>query len=528
MAATNRTYYQSVDLSESTTNETAYQTKLSLVFTPEANSKYLILFFWQQGQTATGLGSNRKSRAYRSTSGSETELSYSRSRYKDTNNYVTDGCFHVEEYGASPAEETYEIQYSTADAGYYSKIKNARIVAIKLEDNDVYDIDLTYSANASNVDWVDKASVVFTPPSEGDYIIFANGSVNHARNGYGIDVAIDVDTVSKVDATMSVLMISDYETFASVFRETLDASEHIITWKFKNGSSRYEARAIYTKIIALRVDDFKDIVFGESDSESSTSSTSYIDKLSITDTPLLGKYIQIASAISKGSSSVYRDYIEYTTALQGQLTEDIRETSLGQHSCFLAGYYGEIAALEDTFKIRHKVSSASQTNSVKEARIVALCLEEILHANISAKASIFNTQIQTITAKGNVGTIFETKTQTITVKAKIVCVTQTELVTPSSLSIETTPVYFVWEIPVCCKERNIHAHVQIDKTDDTFGDLEKDLFSYRDSDFEYWDGGAWQTYPTTGVTSAYYGNQARVQVSLTNGNKWWRVRGGVK
>ncbi len=41
-----------------------------------------------------------------------------------------------------------------------------------------------------------------------------------------------------------------------------------------------------------------------------------------------------------------------------------------------------------------------------------------VNQTITAKASIFNTQIQTITAKGNVGTGFETKTQTITAKAK--------------------------------------------------------------------------------------------------------------
>ena len=133
------------------------------------------------------------------------------------------------------------------------------------------------------------------------------------------------------------------------------------------------------------------------------------------------------------------------------------------------------------------------------------------------------TRISSITSKANIK-----GNQIITSKAKIVCITQTELVTPTNLSLESTPAYFVWEIPTCCKNRNIHAHVQIDKTDDTFGDLEKDLYSYKDSDFEYWDGGEWKTYPTAGVTSAYYGNQARVQVSLTDGNKWWRVRGGVK
>ena len=118
--------------------------------------------------------------------------------------------------------------------------------------------------------------------------------------------------------------------------------------------------------------------------------------------------------------------------------------------------------------------------------------------------------------------------QTCTAKANITCLIKTVLVSPADLATETSPVYLVWEVPSDCKDRNVHAHAQIDKTDNTFEDLEKDLYSFRDADFEYWDGGAWQTYPTAGVTSAYYGNQARVQITLTLNTKHWRVRGGVK
>ena len=132
-----------------------------------------------------------------------------------------------------------------------------------------------------------------------------------------------------------------------------------------------------------------------------------------------------------------------------------------------------------------------------------------------------------VTVKANIKAAL-TSTQTVTAKAKIICISKTVLVTPIDLSSQISPLYLVWEIPTCCQNRNIHANVQVDKTDDTFADLEKDLFSYRDSDFEYWDGDSWEPYPTTGVTSAYYGNQARVQISLTVSSKYWRVRGGVK
>jgi hypothetical protein len=74
----------------------------------------------------------------------------------------------------------------------------------------------------------------------------------------------------------------------------------------------------------------------------------------------------------------------------------------------------------------------------------------------------------------------------------------------------------------------MHSHIQVDKTDATFNDLEEDLYSFRDSGFEYWDGDSWEPYPVEGVGSAYYGNQARIQLNLSLGAKYWRVRGGVK
>ena len=179
-----------------------------------------------------------------------------------------------------------------------------------------------------------------------------------------------------------------------------------------------------------------------------------------------------------------------------------------------------------TFPDEGENHSTYTNTSVLSARFLVDTEPSDPHRSITAKANIRVSSTQSLTAKANIQST--NIGQTITSKAKIVCIPKPVLVTPATETIENSPVYFVWEIPTCCKNRNMHAHIQIDKTDNTFGDLEKDLSSYRDSDFEYWDGGAWQPYPTAGVTSAYYENQARVQVTLTNGDKYWRVKGEVK
>ena len=136
------------------------------------------------------------------------------------------------------------------------------------------------------------------------------------------------------------------------------------------------------------------------------------------------------------------------------------------------------------------------------------------------------TQSQTVTAKSRIKSTGEI--QTVSAKANIYRaeIAKTTLVSPSDGSTGlTNPVTLVWEIPES-EGDNIHAHIQVDDTDNTFGSLEHEQESWDDnSSMEYWDGSDWITYPTSGVDPMYSGNQARITVSLTTGLKYWRVRG---
>ena len=147
---------------------------------------------------------------------------------------------------------------------------------------------------------------------------------------------------------------------------------------------------------------------------------------------------------------------------------------------------------------------------------------------ITAKANILQTQIYNINAKANIFESITTQTKTTTTKAKICHISTPILVQPIGSEEFFSPLYLVIEIPTDYLNRNMHIKIQVDKTDDTFADLEIDLVSFRDSGFEYWDGADWQEYPILGVDYNYYGNQVRVQVNLTIGQKYWRAKGIVK
>jgi hypothetical protein len=104
---------------------------------------------------------------------------------------------------------------------------------------------------------------------------------------------------------------------------------------------------------------------------------------------------------------------------------------------------------------------------------------------------------------------------------------QIVLVEPADTSSDLAPTTFVWRIPYRSDSKDVIFWLQVDDTDDTFNSIEANRVSSHSTGFEYWDGDSWEPIPAAGVSSAYYGNNARIELTLTDGNKYWRVQGGA-
>lgn len=116
----------------------------------------------------------------------------------------------------------------------------------------------------------------------------------------------------------------------------------------------------------------------------------------------------------------------------------------------------------------------------------------------------------------------KTSTKTLTADAFLF---KTSIVSPTGGSSEESPVYLRFttcSLPIGVKR---HFLLEVDKTSSAFGDLELDLDSYTSqTNWEYWDGDSWEALTAAGLDPAYYGNDVRYQATLTDGDKWWRVR----
>lgn len=112
--------------------------------------------------------------------------------------------------------------------------------------------------------------------------------------------------------------------------------------------------------------------------------------------------------------------------------------------------------------------------------------------------------------------------------ADIVCVGTPVWVSPAdTATINSTPTY-VFTIPWAAS--NIHFELLLD-TVNTFdsGNLRRYVTEGDQSNWEYWDGGDWQPFPSAGVSNTYAGNNARFSVvSPLSETTWYRkIRGGL-
>jgi hypothetical protein len=165
-----RPFYYIENLSESTTKSTSYQDKVTLTFTPEDNSTYLIIASWLMSMN-TSTSDQVKAKLTRTTGTAKdfNELIY---RPKDTSDYISGGAIGIDSFGTSPGSQIYKIQFCTSDSSQTAKIKEARIFAIKLDSLDAY-AQAEARTTTTSTSWQDKTTLTFTPPAQDNYLILA-------------------------------------------------------------------------------------------------------------------------------------------------------------------------------------------------------------------------------------------------------------------------------------------------------------------------------------------------------------------
>lgn len=386
--------------------DTNYHDKASLTFTPGGNETWMIIATWQM-KNLSGIVGGHQTKLVR-TSGTPTDLILQSFERKDDLDYVCGGGVCYETFGASPGPQTYKIQARTSNAGAAITMKGAKIFAIRLEANDEYNSSVGDSSYGTDTTFQDKVSLVFTPPSQGDYLILASAVLDNGPVSWGRSIRLNYNSDTTIyDSSWVCFGAASEDPWMVALKKNLDASEHTfkIQWATGYATSAVTIRQAY--IIALRLDDFPNAYYAESEARTTTSQTSYQDKVSLQQTLQAVDHLVIGTAGTDSSDIGRESFVQLlqdSTSL-GVMAEAAFNTN-ERHRSYMTINKFEAAAQSYTWKFQHKGESIN-SSGIQDARITVLQLQSAGLNSVKTVSGLAFANVKTINglAAANVKTL---------------------------------------------------------------------------------------------------------------------------
>jgi hypothetical protein len=214
--------------SESTTTSGTPQTKTTLSWTPGSAGYYLIIAYAEVSNShSTGQQTIVK------LSDGTTAYAEASETKKSTSDYIRWGTATVQNLSGS---QTWTIQYSSG-SGTTAKIRNARIVALRLSDFDNYYSaeDRTRSTHTGDTSYQDKLTLTTTPLNL-EHVGIGVGMLDmSATTVQGQGQAIEGATTANQEHVVRMTNTNKESTFLTLYRKTLAASS--TTWKIQYATS---------------------------------------------------------------------------------------------------------------------------------------------------------------------------------------------------------------------------------------------------------------------------------------------------
>ncbi|MHC4715128.1 MAG: hypothetical protein ACYTAN_17965, partial [Planctomycetota bacterium] len=208
------------------------------------------------------------------------------------------------------SQHTIDIQYH-ADGGNTAYIRNARIVALRKASLD-WSTAAADSQQTVDTTLSDFVTMNFTPSTAGDYLLIWSAEV-HSTYGVNVTAKALLDGGLEDEALINNKG-NDGEAapFFSVLVANLDASQHTLKIQAQKESGTGWIRRCRLLAIRLTGGRFADYAFANDDSESQTSSTSYVEKLSKSWTSgPTGNWLLLSNARTVSPSAFSTTYVRW-------------------------------------------------------------------------------------------------------------------------------------------------------------------------------------------------------------------------
>jgi len=353
-------------LGESSWNtNTEYQDKVVLTFTPPTSADYIVIATAEvQGNCISP--PDVKARLYIGASTCQ-ELIY---RVKDTTDWYP--FCALKRVNLPASSQTLKIQYAISDTTATAKIRNARLYAFSL--SSYYEESESESSWNTNTNWQDKVALTFTPSTSGDYLIIATANVGGSSTSYSTLIQFLQDgSIVHAGPTRETSATEARYTFGVMRKINLDATSHTFKIQYKTENTANTAYISYAHIVAIRVDQFSNNYYAESEGESGpASSYTWYDKVTNTYTAQAADHLIIGSILYKAGStsrSIGLKLLQGGAVDQSPLVE--HKDSTDYEGCFMMAK-ASLSAGSVTDKIQYMGESTSAR--VKNARLISLQL----------------------------------------------------------------------------------------------------------------------------------------------------------
>ncbi|MCK4353003.1 hypothetical protein KAW65_06300, partial [candidate division WOR-3 bacterium] len=271
-------------------------------------------------------------------------------------------------FTASPC--SVQIQYCTENDKYDAYIRRARVIILKLITYEYTDSGAT-EKDVGNTETV-YCEVIFTPPTAGDYLIFATTEYK-ASAGDQIYIRLKVDGAVTDEDLKEGKDTKSWHMFGAMKAHNFTAASHTIQIAAQNGGTNGTYKIRRPRITVMRLTGYHTYEYDSSEVESSyTGSSNFQDKDSLKFTPSEeADYIVICNARIKGGNrlALYEGQLDVdgdTSAYQGYEPKDINE-----YRCFISFRAEKFDASEHKIMLRYRTSNGNQTVRIKNARLFA-------------------------------------------------------------------------------------------------------------------------------------------------------------
>ncbi|MBI4167434.1 MAG: hypothetical protein HY515_00610, partial [Candidatus Aenigmarchaeota archaeon] len=216
-----------------------------------------------------------------------------------------------------------------------------------------------------------KVNLGFAPPAKANYTVIAAAEVNHssAAGGQYVGASLMIDGIVNHEILYRPKDITDWFPFSAVKRIELNTSQHNISISWNATSTGFIRNA---RIVVIQVD----AEYNESEGETTTSSTTPVEKLRLNFTPLsAGSYLIIASANIQNSANaraaIANLYIDGTEYMECEFEQ---RDARNRYGCATIKNI-TLNASQTILNLTFNVNNAADTATIKNAHLLAIRLD---------------------------------------------------------------------------------------------------------------------------------------------------------